>query len=71
MNAKRLLAAAAWLYAGWMVGSFIAMVLGLNILVGPLFGIAAGALVASDPAHAIWAGRLRQVESRTSARMPD
>jgi hypothetical protein len=66
MNAKRVLAAILWFYAGWVVGAFVAMLLGFNDLVGPLVGVVAAALFAGDPLYLIWGPRVstERVNSR-------
>ena len=45
MNAKRVLAAILWFYAGWGVAALVAMLCGVSDLVGPLGGVVAAALV--------------------------
>lgn len=66
MNAKRVLAAILWFYAGWVVGAFVAMLGGFNDLIGPLVGVVAAALFASDPLYLIWGPRVstERVNSR-------
>jgi len=54
---KRLLAASLWFYAGWYLGAMIAFHLGLHSVLGPILGLAAGALVAIDPRRIIWTAR--------------
>ena len=54
MNTKRILAAALWLFAGWYVGTGVAVYLGLPELIGPLLGIGLAGLVAGDPLRHFW-----------------
>jgi hypothetical protein len=51
---KRVLAALLWFYAGWYAGNILADFLGVSVLLGPIIGAAAAALVAGDPRHLIW-----------------
>jgi Na+/H+ antiporter NhaC len=51
---KRILAASLWLFAGWYVGTAIAVFLGLPEVVGLLPGIAMAAFVAADPMRRLW-----------------
>jgi|GEM_PF-3136073 len=66
MNAKRVLAAILWFYAGWGVAALVAMLCGVSDLVGPLGGVVAAALVAGDPLYLIWGPRVstERVNSR-------
>ena len=54
---KRVLAALLWFYAGWYGGNILADLMGVSLLVGPVIGAAAAALVAGDPRHIIWTAR--------------
>jgi len=54
---KRSLAVFLWFYAGWYLGAMIAFHLGLHSVLGPILGLAAGALVAVDPRRIIWTTR--------------
>lgn len=54
---KRVLATFLWFYTGWYAGSLLAELLGINPLLGPIIGIAAGILIVSDPRQIIWSTR--------------
>ena len=54
---KRVLAALLWFYAGWYGGNILADLTGVTLLLGPVIGAAAAALVAGDPRHIIWTAR--------------
>ena len=54
---KRVLAALLWFYAGWYGGNILADLMGVTMLLGPIIGAAAAALVAGDPRHIIWTAR--------------
>ena len=54
---KRVLAAALWFYTGWYAGAFVAHLLGVSELIGPVIGAAAAALIGGDPRHIIWTRR--------------
>jgi len=51
---KRVLAAALWLYAGWIAGAMLAALIGISPALGPILGAAAAALIAGDPRGMIW-----------------
>lgn len=51
---KRLAAALLWGFTLWIVGSTVAMLLGMPDLLGPTVGIATGFLVGVDPHRVIW-----------------
>lgn len=51
---KRIAAAVLWFFALWYLGAFIAFVLGVPDLLGPVLGVAGAALIAGDPLGAIW-----------------
>jgi hypothetical protein len=51
---KRVLAAFLWFYAGWYGGNILADFLGVSLMLGPIIGAAAAALVAGDPRRIIW-----------------
>jgi hypothetical protein len=51
---KRAVAAVLWFFAGWYVGAFVAFVLDVPGLLGPVLGIVASVLVAGDPFGLIW-----------------
>ena len=54
---KRVLAALLWFYAGWYGGNILADLTGVTMLLGPVIGAGAAALVAGDPRHIIWNAR--------------
>jgi hypothetical protein len=54
---KRVIAALLWFYAGWYAGAFIAEMLGVTPLLGPVIGAAAAGLIAGDPRRIIWTAR--------------
>jgi hypothetical protein len=54
---KRVLAAFLWFYAGWYGGNILADFAGVSLLLGPVIGAAAAALVAGDPRRIIWTAR--------------
>ncbi len=61
---KRLIAAALWFYAFWYAGSFLALILGVPDLLGPVLGLTAGAAVGLDPRRLIW---IRRIETEPAA----
>ncbi len=54
---KRVLAALLWFYAGWYGGNILADFFNVSLLLGPIIGAAAAALVAGDPRRIIWTAR--------------
>ena len=54
---KRVLAALLWFYAGWYAGNVLADLVGVSMMLGPIIGAAAAALVAGDPRRIIWTAR--------------
>lgn len=51
---KRVLASALWFYAAWYGGAMIAHLFGVSTALGPILGIAAGAICAIDPRQLLW-----------------
>lgn len=51
---KRIAAAVLWFFALWYLGAFIAFVLGVPDLLGPVLGLAGAALIGGDPLGVIW-----------------
>jgi len=51
---KRALATVLWFVTGYFVGASAAFVLGITMLIAPVVGIVAAAVIAVDPRHAIW-----------------
>ncbi len=54
---KRIAAAVLWFFAGWYLGGYIALFLGISDAIGPILGISAAVLIAGDPLRVIWPGR--------------
>ena len=54
---KRVLAALLWFYAGWYGGALLANFLGVSVMLGPIVGAAAAALIAGDPRRIIWTAK--------------
>jgi hypothetical protein len=67
---KRIAVGALWLYAGWCLGAFIAWMLGVSAILGPVLGFAAAAVIAGDPFKVIWkpSESLATARRRTLAR---
>lgn len=57
---KRLAAAMLWFLAAWYLGAWVALLLGVSALLGPILGIAAAVLFAGDPLGIIWVRREAQ-----------
>ena len=51
---KRIAAAVLWFLAGWYVGGFIVLYLGVSDLIGPILGVSAAVLFGGDPLGIIW-----------------
>lgn len=51
---KRIAVGALWLFSFWYLGSIVAALVGVPDVVGPVLGMAAGAVVVLDPRHVIW-----------------
>jgi hypothetical protein len=54
---KRAVAAVLWFFAGWYLGAFVAFVLDVPALLGPVVGLVAAVLIAGDPFGLIWERR--------------
>lgn len=54
---KRIAAAVLWFIAAWYLGAFIALLIGVSDLLGPILGTAAAAVFAGDPLGVIWTRR--------------
>jgi hypothetical protein len=52
---KLALATVLWFVTGYFVGAVAAWVLGITMIVAPVVGVLAAAVIAVDPRHAIWA----------------
>jgi len=51
---KRVIATVLWFYAGWYAGAMTAELFGISVALGPIFGVAAAAIIGLDPRHLIW-----------------
>jgi hypothetical protein len=51
---KRVAAAFLWFYTGWYAGAFIAAMLGVSPVIGPILGVAAAGLLIADPRRMFW-----------------
>ena len=51
---KRVAAAFLWFYTGWYAGAFLAEMLGVSAVIGPILGAAAAVLLVGDPLRIIW-----------------
>ena len=51
---KRVAAAFLWFYTGWYAGAFLAEILGVSPVIGPILGAAAAGLLVGDPFRIIW-----------------
>ena len=51
---KRVAAAFLWFYTGWYAGAFLAEMLGVSPVIGPILGAAAAVLLVGDPLRIIW-----------------
>jgi hypothetical protein len=51
---KRIVAGVLWFFAGWYGGALLAEFLGVSVLIGPVIGAVAAALVAGDPFRVFW-----------------
>jgi len=68
---KRALATFLWFLAGWYGGAVIAYALGLSPALGPILGVIAATLVASDPWHVIWAAGRKAPAAPIKSQEPD
>ena len=51
---KRVAAAFLWFYTGWYAGAFLAELLGVSPVIGPIVGAAAAGFFVGDPLRIIW-----------------
>ena len=51
---KRVAAAFLWFYTGWYAGAFLAELLGVSPVIGPIVGAAAAGFFVGDPRRIIW-----------------
>ena len=51
---KRVAAAFLWFYTGWYAGAFLAEMLGVSPVIGPILGAAAAGFLVGDPLGIIW-----------------
>ena len=61
---KRIAAAVLWFFAGWYAGAFLAYMIGVSDILGPVLGITAAALFAGDPFDVIWKPSATMKEAR-------
>lgn len=54
---KRIAATVLWFFAGWYLGGWIALFLGISDLIGPILGISAALVIGGDPLGIIWTRR--------------
>jgi hypothetical protein len=54
---KRVAATILWFLAGWYLGGYIALIVGISDLIGPILGISAAVLFGGDPLGIIWSVR--------------
>jgi hypothetical protein len=59
---KRIAAGILWFLAAWYLGAWIALLLGISDVLGPILGLAAAAVVVGDPLGLIWTRRAELVE---------
>src|SRR5690242_10889706 len=51
---KRVIATLLWFYAGWYAGAMTAALFGISPALGPIFAVAAAAIIGGDPRGIIW-----------------
>jgi hypothetical protein len=51
---KRVVATLLWFYAGWYAGAMTAALFGISPALGPIFAVAAAAIIGGDPRGIIW-----------------
>lgn len=67
---KRVAAAVLWFFAGWYLGGYIALYLGVSGAIGPILGISAAGLFAGDPLRVIWKPKVTTAPSATALTTP-
>jgi hypothetical protein len=69
---KRVVAAFLWFYTGWYAGAFLAEMLGVSPVIGPIVGAAAAGFFVTDPFHFIWSrGAKPEAAPATAEVSPD
>ena len=66
---KRVIATLLWFYAAWYAGAMTAELFGISPALGPIFAVAAAAIVGGDPRGIIW-GRTGKVDRAAPAMLP-
>jgi hypothetical protein len=66
---KRVISTLLWFYAGWYAGAMTAALFGISPALGPIFAVAAAAIIGGDPRGIIW-GRTQKVQAAGSVAMP-
>ena len=67
---KRVLATLLWFYAGWYAGAMTAALFGISPALGPIFAVAAAAIIGGDPRGIIWGRPTRTVETAAPVGLP-
>ena len=67
---KRVLATLLWFYAGWYAGAMTAALFGISPALGPIFAVAAAAIIGGDPRGIIWGPRTRTARMAAPVAMP-
>jgi hypothetical protein len=67
---KRVLATLLWFYAGWYAGAMTAALFGISPALGPIFAVAAAAIIGGDPRGIIWGRRTRTAEMAGPVSLP-
>jgi len=67
---KRVLATLLWFYAGWYAGAMTAALFGISPALGPIFAVAAAAIIGGDPRGIIWGRRIRTAETAGPVSLP-
>ena len=67
---KRVLATLLWFYAGWYAGAMTAALFGISPALGPIFAVAAAAIIGGDPRGIIWRRRTRTAEMAGPVSLP-
>ncbi len=65
---KRIAAAFLWFFAGWSMTAFIAFLIGVPDVLGPVVGAAFAAIIAGDPRGIIWRPARQAEKTRAVAK---